>query len=445
MSRLRAAPWPYVVALLATLAAALLSAAFAPVLLETPSVLFIGAVALSAWAGGLRPGLLATGLGAILYGSFLAPAAVISAVGSPLVGLYLGGFFLVELLVTGLTALLREDIARRRHAQAALEQAYADLQEAEAGRARLAAIIEATPDLVAIADGAGRRVYLNPAGHELLGLAPGADIAAGRLDDDRPAWAREQFQHEILPAVARDGKWAGESAYVDGAGREIPVSKVVLTHPNPDGSIGFYSTIARDITARKRLEAQLAQQAREMLAANAELASANTVLEERAATDTLTGLANRDRSDAVLAKFIALAERQQVPLSLAFLDLDHFKRVNDQYGHLVGDQVLSAFGTLLRTSFRGADVVARWGGEEFVVGMFGTTRQHAVRRLAVVLTELRDRPFTAPDGTSFHVTCSAGVAQYPTDAPDVATLHRLADQALYLAKAAGRDRVVTAS
>jgi diguanylate cyclase (GGDEF)-like protein len=210
--------------------------------------------------------------------------------------------------------------------------------------------------------------------------------------------------------------------------------------------------LAARTAERDRDAAELQQAYRELLAtqaelasANAELASANTELEERAATDTLTGLASRDRSHDVLEKFMGLAERQQVPLVLAFLDLDHFKIVNDQYGHLVGDQVLREFGVLLRSSFRGADVVARWGGEEFVIGMFGTTRQDAVKRLEVVLARLRAMDFTAPDGTTFHVTCSAGIAQYPTDAADVTALHRLADQALYQAKAAGRDRVVASS
>jgi diguanylate cyclase (GGDEF)-like protein len=172
------------------------------------------------------------------------------------------------------------------------------------------------------------------------------------------------------------------------------------------------------------------------------LADANLKLQEQAHTDTLTGLANRDHSLEMLGMFLALAKRQGRPLSFAFLDLDHFKQVNDRYGHAAGDAVLRELGKRLRASFRGEDVVARWGGEEFLVAMFGTDKADAVRRLSAVLSAFRAEGFAAPAGETFHVTCSAGIAEYPSDGIDVDTLYALADQALYQAKAGGRDRVV---
>jgi len=162
-----------------------------------------------------------------------------------------------------------------------------------------------------------------------------------------------------------------------------------------------------------------------------------------AETDGLTGVANRRRSTQVLEHFLGLASRFDQPLSLAMLDLDHFKRVNDRFGHATGDGVLQSLGSLLAQCFRGEDVVARWGGEEFLVGMYGMDRLDGVHRLADCLERLREEPFGGPED-ELHVTFSAGVAQYPDDGADLPALYRAADQALYRAKRAGRNRVLPA-
>lgn len=172
-----------------------------------------------------------------------------------------------------------------------------------------------------------------------------------------------------------------------------------------------------------------------------------------AETDPLTKLSNRHKSTQDLDNFLRLALRDNQPLCLAILDLDHFKRVNDRYGHATGDAVLHHLGQLLKRSFRSEDVVARWGGEEFVVGMYGMTRSDAVQKLTGVLETLRQKEFITPDctehdaptlRTQFRVTFSAGVAQYPEDGTDLASLYRSCDAALYQAKATGRDRVLPA-
>ena len=143
----------------------------------------------------------------------------------------------------------------------------------------------------------------------------------------------------------------------------------------------------------------------------------------------------------MMNQLIRLASRNRQPFSFAILDLDQFKRINDSYGHAVGDQVLRKLGTILLKSFRGEDVVARWGGEEFVVGMFGMRQQDAVQRMMGLLEAFRREVFAIPAGGEFHVTFSAGVAQYPEDGVDLQSLYRAADKALYQAKKAGRNRV----
>ncbi len=162
----------------------------------------------------------------------------------------------------------------------------------------------------------------------------------------------------------------------------------------------------------------------------------------QAETDYLTGLANRAKSDKSLTQLAALADRYSEPLSVAMLDLDGFKLVNDRHGHAVGDSVLRRLGEHLRRDFRGNDVVGRWGGEEFIVGMYGMTRENGLKRLADTLDRFRGEEFTDSQGT-LKVSFSAGVAEYPLDGQDLDAVARAADEALYRAKAAGRARVLT--
>jgi diguanylate cyclase (GGDEF)-like protein len=163
-----------------------------------------------------------------------------------------------------------------------------------------------------------------------------------------------------------------------------------------------------------------------------------------AEVDQLTQLANRHKSTEVLTHLLALARRQGSPLSLVVLDLDHFKHVNDRYGHATGDEVLRRVAAALRQSFRGEDVVARWGGEEFLVGMYGMGSGDSVARLYRVLEWVRSQSFTVEDGSHLEISFSAGVAEFPHHGLDLHALYRAADEALYRAKNAGRSRIFAA-
>jgi diguanylate cyclase (GGDEF)-like protein len=159
--------------------------------------------------------------------------------------------------------------------------------------------------------------------------------------------------------------------------------------------------------------------------------------------DTLTGVATRRRGIEVLERFFKLAQRQRQPISIAAIDLDRFKQVNDKYGHSVGDAVLRRAAIILAGCFRGEDVVARWGGEEFVVGMYSMPCAAATRRLEQALMKLRDEQFDGGGGPSaLRVTFSAGVAEFPRDGADWAAIYRAADDALSRAKSEGRNQVV---
>lgn len=163
-----------------------------------------------------------------------------------------------------------------------------------------------------------------------------------------------------------------------------------------------------------------------------------------AETDVLTGLATRQKATQTLGQLLRMSERHGKPVSLAVIDLDHFKAINDRYGHAVGDGVLRRTADVLFRAFRRDDVVGRWGGEEFIVGLYGMPLASGKERLRRALEDLQAQEFEAPNGEQFRVSFSAGVAEFPSDGRDMASLFREADAALYVAKAAGRAQVVAA-
>jgi diguanylate cyclase (GGDEF)-like protein len=165
-------------------------------------------------------------------------------------------------------------------------------------------------------------------------------------------------------------------------------------------------------------------------------------LRTQATIDPLTGCRNRRGFDELLATELARAKRHSRPLSLMIVDIDHFKRINDELGHDVGDQALKRIGNLLRSSFRVSDVACRYGGEEFAIVFPETTKSDALKladrvRAAIEALEPNNEvPRT--------MTVSMGVSAFPEDGEDMAELFRSADQALYLAKSSGRNRVCAA-
>lgn len=162
-------------------------------------------------------------------------------------------------------------------------------------------------------------------------------------------------------------------------------------------------------------------------------------LRSKAHTDALTGLFNRLRFDHAMVEEIARAERYRTPLSMIIFDIDHFKRVNDTHGHQAGDQVLVRLARLAAGSVRNLDVLARWGGEEFVLLTPGCDIGAAEQ----AAEKLRQKIASTPFETVGQVTSSFGVAQFaPGDSAQ--SLVARADEALYQAKGAGRNRVVIA-
>jgi diguanylate cyclase (GGDEF)-like protein len=179
--------------------------------------------------------------------------------------------------------------------------------------------------------------------------------------------------------------------------------------------------------------------------ASIENVALHELVSSQAVTDELTGLANNRRFREWIENEGARAQRFGHELSLLMLDVDDFKRVNDTYGHLQGDEVLRVLGRILRSESRGVDEPARYGGEEFAVGLPETGRKGAHELGERIRAKLEQERIPMVEGTgTLRVTASVGVASLPTAASDVASLVAAADSALYSAKRDGKNRVEVA-
>ena len=165
------------------------------------------------------------------------------------------------------------------------------------------------------------------------------------------------------------------------------------------------------------------------------------VVEEQATTDGLTGLVNHRTFQERFSSMLGRAERRSFAVSMLLTDIDHFKKVNDTYGHPTGDEVLRRVAVILKASARKIDIVARYGGEEFAIVLEGTDRAGALQLAERIRQEVAQQSFASPQG-AFQVTLSIGVACYPDDARDKAEIISRADQSLYAAKHGGRNRTV---
>jgi diguanylate cyclase (GGDEF)-like protein len=167
----------------------------------------------------------------------------------------------------------------------------------------------------------------------------------------------------------------------------------------------------------------------------------NEALHRLAMRDSLTGVYNTRAYYAECGRLIRLAERQCTPFAVLFIDLDHFKTINDQHGHAVGDRVLKAVAESLEAGIRDCDPVGRVGGEEFSVFLFGAQLQSAfelAERLRAIIEALMPE---AGNGHRVKITASIGVAECTEWGQSIVEIQHIADQAMYQAKQAGRNRV----
>ena len=196
---------------------------------------------------------------------------------------------------------------------------------------------------------------------------------------------------------------------------------------------------AMDIDGR-RILITVVSDVTERIRAEREVRALQERLREQATHDALTGLHNRRYLEESLARELIRAERDGHPVSVIMADLDHFKTVNDRYGHLAGDEVLRVFGDLLKRHARASDICCRYGGEEFLVVLPEVSEEAAVERAE--LLRLKTAAARVQYETSqIALTASFGTASFPRHGRNIDELIAAVDDAMYTAKAAGRNRV----
>ena len=207
------------------------------------------------------------------------------------------------------------------------------------------------------------------------------------------------------------------------------------------GDYGARTGFSRSREELSQLGAALDEMAARLEANDAELQRVLAELREQAMTDPLTGLYNRRYFADALSRELVRSNRSGGAVSVILMDLDFFKKVNDTWGHDAGDSVLKAIGGLIRRSVRGSDIAVRHGGEEFAMLLPQTSAKVALQRAEAMRREIE--AMKVPYGSeTIRVTASFGVAEHGSLAAGAAELMKTVDEAMYAAKAAGRNRVI---
>ncbi len=205
--------------------------------------------------------------------------------------------------------------------------------------------------------------------------------------------------------------------------QKIGVTETGAIEPPSADRLEFYATVTENLA---------------LTIANQRL---HETLRHQALRDPLTGLFNRRYLLEILSREIERARSLVQKIGVVMIDIDHFKRFNDQFGHNAGDTLLAALGDLLYKRVRPTDIVARYGGEEFVIVLIDTEDDLAVSRVDIVREEVATLAVQHKGATLGRITISAGIAVFPTDGENAETLIEAADRVLYEAKRSGRNRV----
>jgi len=332
----------------------------------------------------------------------------------------------------------REDVRRARKAMAQALEAQHMLEqtrrEAEKATELLAGALDALPIGIAIFDADDRLVIRN----EYLGDMFPELYAGDCMQQSFEALLRREVRLGLLPeAVGQEDAWIARRMRERGA-----QPQPLLQHQAGDRWIHIY-----EVRTPQGFKVLARAEVTDLVRKEQQLAQANEQLARQTATDGLTGIANRRRFDETLAVEWARAARSGHSLSLLIVDIDHFKRFNDHYGHVAGDECLRRVArVLLRCVRRAGELVARYGGEEFVMLLPGAELPHAEDVARRCLEGMRDEAIPhAASPTGEYVSFSIGLAQIvPSGARDPESLVNAADAAMYRAKMGGRANYAVA-
>ena len=234
--------------------------------------------------------------------------------------------------------------------------------------------------------------------------------------------------------------WIEDSGQIIEYTKEGKVARMIGSHTNIDEEEISHEKLKEQnellLSDNLTLEGIVEKRTRELELVNKQLEYEIAQVEYNASYDMVTGVLNRRKFEEILLKEILRAQRYSHPLSIILLDIDKFKEFNDNYGHKIGDKVLSSLSALLNENIRNIDTLARWGGEEFVIILPNTSKQDAVHKAE----SLRDNIASNLSVDSHSITCSLGVTSY-IDGDDSNSIFIRTDKALYMAKDDNRNNV----
>lgn len=319
---------------------------------------------------------------------------------------------------------------------APLDPSESDPRAAPAGEGLYPLIFEFSPDALLVVNAEGQITLANAHSETLFGYTR-SELLGQTIEKLVPArFAARHAQHRAHFKTAAHSRQMGaatELCALHKSGQEFPVD-IMLSPMQADGQ-RLTLCVVRDITERKAAQDALERQ-------TAELRRLHTELELLANHDGLTGLLNWRAFYEHAGQMLKIAHRRRENVTLLLLDLDHFKSINDRFGHPEGDRVLQAVAAALRETARDNDIVARHGGEEFVVAALGLSAEEGL-----VAAERLRAAVAAIENLRQPITVSIGVATLPpqpnkhADPRALSELLDQADQALYVAKNNGRNQV----
>lgn len=327
-------------------------------------------------------------------------------------------------------------------------------------------LIETMPDSVLVLDDRGRVIDMNPAACQFVS-GRSAHAAANGLSDKLSSSSVEVLACLGQPVAAVLSQWpalVGHCQYNLHLPRNNEVLVTLAGPPKKHLNLRFNTlkeasvsaahgaahsaaygatgklVIIRDVTAEYQNQVELEQSNLMLKQRLAKIESLQAQLKEQAIRDGLTGLFNRRYfEEALLAEF-AKARRAKTPLAVILVDIDHFKRVNDTYGHQAGDRALQVFAKLMRDHVRTSDIACRYGGEEFIVALPGMTLEEGYQRAEKLRIAFKETTIQYENET-IQATISGGVGAFPEYEGSQDGLISLVDKALYGAKRNGRDRI----
>ena len=292
------------------------------------------------------------------------------------------------------------------------KRAHEDIQASEE---RFRSLFEQSMDAIYIVDYDGSNMKANRAWMELFGYTSDELKTLNVID----LYANPADRQLLLRRIEHAETVADEVRFKKKDGTIFDCARTVAARRDKSGAIVAFQGIMRDVTDERR---------------------AQNELERLARYDTLTGLLNRRTILARLDEWMRHIQRYKGRFCVVMLDLDHFKQVNDEHGHQVGDRVLTQTAEVLRQGLRETDVAGRYGGEEFLI-LLPRTNCEGARIVAERIRKMIEKtPMSSGEGQTFTVSISLGIGER-TDDDSVDTLVNKADQALYQAKANGRNRV----